>query len=192
MPAAAVAVACRRDLHRRRALSVLRLKHACLTLCQRPFPFFFANWTTEPRGVFQLGLRQGLYCLGCCWAMMLVMFAAGAMNVVWMAALGVIMTIEKMTLTTRFSPAVGVVLVAIGLGVVGDGFGASEHVDDRRAARGRSVVPSRASWRCRAIARCSVRACCRSAACADRGLLPDLGRRPDRRRAGSARPIFPA
>src|SRR5207248_1390155 len=37
------------------------LKHACLTQCQHPLPFFFANWTGEPRGVFRLGLRQGLY-----------------------------------------------------------------------------------------------------------------------------------
>ncbi len=92
------------------------LKHACLTLCQRPFPFFFANWTTERRGVLRLGLQQGLYCLGCCWAMMLVMFAAGTMNVLWMAALGVVMTIEKMTTTARFSRIVGAGLVAGGVG----------------------------------------------------------------------------
>ena len=95
-----------------------RLKHACLTLCQRPFPFFFANWTAEPRGVFVLGLRQGLACLGCCWALMLVMFAAGAMNVVWMALLAVAMTVEKMTTTPRFSRGIGIVLVSIGLGIV--------------------------------------------------------------------------
>jgi predicted metal-binding membrane protein len=95
-----------------------KLKHACLTQCQRPFPFFFANWTAEPRGVFLLGLRQGLSCLGCCWAMMLVMFAAGAMNVIWMAALGVLMTLEKMATTARLSHAVGVAFVAIGLGIV--------------------------------------------------------------------------
>jgi predicted metal-binding membrane protein len=94
-----------------------QLKHACLTQCQRPFPFLFANWTAEPRGVFLLGLRQGLSCLGCCWAMMLVMFAAGAMNVIWMAALGVLMTVEKMTTTARFSHAVGIAFVAIGLGI---------------------------------------------------------------------------
>jgi predicted metal-binding membrane protein len=94
-----------------------KLKHACLTQCQRPFPFFFANWTAEPRGVFLLGLRQGLSCLGCCWAMMLVMFAAGAMSVIWMAALGVLMTVEKMTTTARFSHAVGIAFVAIGLGI---------------------------------------------------------------------------
>ena len=94
------------------------LKQACLTLCQRPFPFFFSNWTTERSGVFRLGLRQGLYCLGCCWAMMLAMFAFGVMNVVWMAALGVLMTIEKMTTDARFSKAVGVMFVALGCGMI--------------------------------------------------------------------------
>ena len=91
------------------------LKHACLTLCQRPFPFFFANWSTAPRAVFRLGLRQGLYCLGCCWAMMLVMFAVGAMNVVWMAGLGVVMGVEKITTTPRFSRVVGAGLVLTGI-----------------------------------------------------------------------------
>ena len=94
------------------------LKQACLTICQRPFPFFFSNWTTAASGVFRLGLRQGLVCLGCCWAMMLVMFAVGAMNVVWMAGLGVLMTIEKLTSTARFSEAVGLVFVAVGFGMV--------------------------------------------------------------------------
>jgi predicted metal-binding membrane protein len=91
------------------------LKHACLTRCQRPFPFFFANWTTEGSGVFRLGLRQGLDCLGCCWAMMLVMFAVGVMNVVWMVALGAIMAVEKLGTGTRFARAVGVAFVAIGV-----------------------------------------------------------------------------
>lgn len=95
-----------------------RFKHACLTQCQRPFPFFFANWTAEPRGVFRLGFRQGLWCLGCCWATMLIMLAAGAMNVVWMALLGAVMTVEKMTTTPRFSQATGIVFVSIGLGLV--------------------------------------------------------------------------
>jgi predicted metal-binding membrane protein len=94
------------------------LKRSCLTQCQRPFPFFFSNWTEERAGVFRLGLRQGLYCLGCCWAMMLVMFAIGTMNVVWMAALGVLMTIEKLSTTVRFSQAVGAAFVAIGLAMV--------------------------------------------------------------------------
>lgn len=91
-----------------------RLKHACLTLCQRPFPFFFSNWTTAPGGVLRLGLRQGMVCLGCCWAMMLLMFAVGAMNVVWMAALGVLMTIEKLSTTARFSEVLGLAFTAVG------------------------------------------------------------------------------
>ncbi len=94
------------------------LKRACLAHCQRPFPFFFKNWTTAARGVFRLGLRQGTYCVGCCWAMMLVMLAVGAMNIVWMAALGVVMTIEKMTSGMRFSRAVGGGLIAAGIGMI--------------------------------------------------------------------------
>jgi predicted metal-binding membrane protein len=94
------------------------LKHACVTQCQHPFRFFFANWTAEPRGVFRLGVRQGLYCLGCCWAMMLLMFAVGVMNVVWMAALGTVMTIEKVGTTTRFSRALGAVFVLCGAALI--------------------------------------------------------------------------
>ena len=94
------------------------LKHACLTQCRNPFPFFFTNWATTPRGVFRLGLRQGLFCLGCCWAMMLVMFAVGVMNVLWMAALGMVMTIEKIGKGQRFTQILGVVLIAVGAGFV--------------------------------------------------------------------------
>jgi predicted metal-binding membrane protein len=90
------------------------LKHACLTRCRHPFPFFFAHWQTTPRGVFRLGLQQGLFCLGCCWAMMLAMFAVGVMNVVWMASLGIVMTIEKLTSGNRFTYVTGAALIAIG------------------------------------------------------------------------------
>jgi len=94
------------------------LKHACLNRCQHPFPFFFTNWTTTRSGVFRLGIRQGLYCLGCCWAMMSVIFAVGVMNVIWMAGLGIVMTIEKLLTGRRFTHAVGVALIAIGIGWV--------------------------------------------------------------------------
>jgi predicted metal-binding membrane protein len=100
------------------------LKHACLNQCQHPFPFFFANWKTTARGVFRLGVKQGLFCLGCCWAMMLVMFAVGVMNVVWMAGLAIIMTVEKIGSGRRFSHAVGVVLIGAGIGFVVTAFAA--------------------------------------------------------------------
>lgn len=94
------------------------LKQSCLRACQRPFPFFFANWRTTIRGVFGLGVRQGLHCLGCCWAMMLLMLITGAMNVVWMAGLGLVMTIEKMTSTPRFSRILGVIFIVIGVAIL--------------------------------------------------------------------------
>lgn len=95
-------------------------KRACLTHCQHPFRFFFANWTASLRGVFRLGLRQGLSCLGCCWAMMLLMFAVGVMNVVWMAILGIVMAIEKLGSSGRFSRVVGVVFVALGAFIIAE------------------------------------------------------------------------
>jgi predicted metal-binding membrane protein len=94
------------------------LKHACLKQCRQPFPFFFAHWQTTPRGVFRLGWQQGLYCLGCCWAMMLVMLAVGVMNVVWMAALGIVMTVEKIARGDRFSYVLGAALIALGVAFV--------------------------------------------------------------------------
>jgi len=94
------------------------LKHACLTQCRHPFPIFFTNWATTPTGVFKLGLRQGLYCVGCCWAMMLLMFAVGLMNIVWMAGIGIVMTLEKMLTGRRFTHAIGVVLIVTGTAIV--------------------------------------------------------------------------
>jgi predicted metal-binding membrane protein len=100
------------------------LKHACLTQCRSPFPFFFTNWATTTRGVFRLGVKQGLYCLGCCWAMMLVMFAVGVMNVIWMAALGALMTFEKIGAGKRLSYALGVALIVTGMAFVLTAFSA--------------------------------------------------------------------
>jgi predicted metal-binding membrane protein len=94
------------------------LKHACLRQCRHPFPFFFASWATTPRAVFRLGVKQGGYCLGCCWAMMLVMFAVGVMNVIWMAALGAVMTIEKIGSGKRVTYLTGAALIVIGVAFV--------------------------------------------------------------------------
>jgi predicted metal-binding membrane protein len=94
------------------------LKQACLRQCRSPFSFFFLNWKTTARGVFGLGVKQGLYCLGCCWAAMLLMFAVGTMNVVWMAVLGTAMTTEKLIASTRLSQGGGVILIAAGIGLM--------------------------------------------------------------------------
>jgi len=94
------------------------LKQACVTVCRQPFPYLLANWSTEPGKIFRLGVSQGVHCVGCCWALMLVMLAVGVMNVVWMAGLGLVMAVEKLAGTARFSQAVGIVLIGMGAATV--------------------------------------------------------------------------
>lgn len=71
------------------------LKQACLDKCRNPFAVLFSRWSTKPSRVFRLGLEQGLWCLGCCWALMLVMIAVGIMNIFWMALIGLFAVLEK-------------------------------------------------------------------------------------------------
>lgn len=98
------------------------LKDACLSKCQRPIPFFMANWSEEVLPVFRLGLIQGLWCLGCCWALMLAMFATGLMNLVWMAGLGLVMMAEKLYAESRaLSLGAGFVFLAGGVAVFAEG-----------------------------------------------------------------------
>src|SRR5438270_1748683 len=70
-------------------------KHACLTKCRRPLPYFLSHWTEQWRGVFHMGVGQGINCLGCCWAMMLLAFLRGAMNPAWMPLIGGAMILKK-------------------------------------------------------------------------------------------------
>ncbi len=71
------------------------LKQACLTLCRNPLAFFMSHWREGIAGALRMGLHHGLVCIGCCWALMGLMFLAGAMNLAWMAALGLVMLLEK-------------------------------------------------------------------------------------------------
>jgi len=71
------------------------LKSRCLTHCRSPLAFLLANWKTGKLGAFQMGIRHGIYCLGCCWALMCVLFVVGAMNLVWIAALTVYVLIQR-------------------------------------------------------------------------------------------------
>ena len=90
------------------------VKHACLRLCRAPFPFFFSNWQTTKRGVFRLGMQQGLFCLGCCWAAMALMLVVGVMNVFWMAALGALLTAERLVTGAWLTRATGAGLIGFG------------------------------------------------------------------------------
>lgn len=71
-------------------------KSACLKYCRSPLGFVMTNWRDGDFGALQMGLRHGAYCLGCCWALMGVLFAVGVMNLFWVAALTGFVLIEKM------------------------------------------------------------------------------------------------
>jgi predicted metal-binding membrane protein len=71
------------------------LKHACLRTCQSPLGFLMARWRDGWSGAFRVGLEHGAYCIGCCWALMLLLFAGGVMNVVVIAALTAWVAVEK-------------------------------------------------------------------------------------------------
>jgi predicted metal-binding membrane protein len=72
------------------------LKNACLAHCRTPLAFCIAEWRDGRLGAFLLGLQHGRYCVGCCWALMAVMFVVGAMDLVYMAVLTAFILIEKL------------------------------------------------------------------------------------------------
>jgi predicted metal-binding membrane protein len=93
------------------------LKHRCLERCRLPLSFIMEHWTgLRPRlQAIWLGAHHGLFCLGCCWSLMLLMFTAGLGNLGWMLVLGAVMAAEKnLTWGHRLSLPVGVALVAWG------------------------------------------------------------------------------
>lgn len=89
-------------------------KYACLTRCRAPFSILASRWRTTDYGMYRLGLEEGFYCLGCCWALMVVMFAVGVMNVVWMALFTVLMVAEKAGTGRALPIGIGVALLVWG------------------------------------------------------------------------------
>jgi predicted metal-binding membrane protein len=71
------------------------LKHVCLKGCRSPLSFFAQYWRSGNKGAVAMGIRHGIDCVGCCWAMMGVMFAVGAMSLTWMTLLTFFMFAEK-------------------------------------------------------------------------------------------------
>jgi predicted metal-binding membrane protein len=72
------------------------LKHACLSRCRHPLGFFMQHWSPGSAAAVGMGLRLGLVCLGCCWALMALAFVGGTMNLAWMGLAMVLMTLEKL------------------------------------------------------------------------------------------------
>jgi len=72
------------------------LKRACLTTCQSPLAFLTRQWRSGPVGALQLGVVHGVYCVGCCWAVMLLLFVGGVMNLMVIAGLTIFVAFEKL------------------------------------------------------------------------------------------------
>jgi predicted metal-binding membrane protein len=91
------------------------LKRVCLASCRTPFGFLLGEWRAGVLGAFRMGLRHGLLCLGCCWALMALLFVGGAMNLAWVAALAVAVAVEKVAPAgERIGIAMGCGLIAVG------------------------------------------------------------------------------
>lgn len=95
------------------------LKYACLSSCRSPFDFVINHWRDGAGGAVRMGLSHGLYCLGCCWVLMALLFVGGAMNLVWVAVLTAVMLAEKLFPRGVWIARIGGgLLVAYGVGLL--------------------------------------------------------------------------
>jgi len=74
----------------------LPLKEVCLRKCRNPIEFFATRWRAGAGGAFRMGVEHGCYCVGCCWMLMLLLFVAGVMNLVWVALIAGFVFVEKL------------------------------------------------------------------------------------------------
>lgn len=98
------------------------LKYHCLDKCRSPLTFIMERWQggNEFSQAFRLGIDHGIFCIGCCWSLMLLMFTIGAGSIGWMLMLGTVMAIEKnMPWGRRLSAPLGMILLLWGLILVG-------------------------------------------------------------------------
>lgn len=91
------------------------VKLACLSFCRSPLDFVVNHWRDGPGGALRMGVTHGLYCLGCCWILMLLLFVGGVMNLLWVAALAGVVLVEKVTARPWIGRIGGVVLAAYGV-----------------------------------------------------------------------------
>ena len=92
------------------------VKLACLRFCRSPLDFVVNHWRDGPGGALRMGVTHGLYCLGCCWVLMLLLFVVGVMDLVWVAGLAIVVLLEKLS-SGPWAARIGGVLFA--------GYGAS-------------------------------------------------------------------
>ena len=94
----------------------LPVKNACLTQCRSPLGLIAHYWREGPTGGFTMGLRHGLFCIGCCCLLMAVLFIAGVMNLLWVAAIAALVWVEKLAAAGRaIGRAAGIMIAGWGL-----------------------------------------------------------------------------
>ena len=94
------------------------LKHTCLRACQAPIGFLMAHggFRNEPLGAIRLGITHGAYCLGCCFALMALLFVGGIMNLLWIAGLMILILLEKIVPAGPLIPRIsGALIGAVGI-----------------------------------------------------------------------------
>lgn len=77
------------------AFQLTPLKRACLVRCRSPLTYLMSEWRSGHRGAFVMGVKHGVYCTGCCWMLMALLFVAGVMNLLWVAAIASFVLVEK-------------------------------------------------------------------------------------------------
>jgi predicted metal-binding membrane protein len=101
------------------AYQLMPIKAACLAHCRSPLGFLMTHWRDGSYGAFHMGVRHGIHCLGCCWALMAILFAVGVMNLVWVALLAAFVLVEKLGRAgLTVSRVAAAVLVVFGLAVM--------------------------------------------------------------------------
>ena len=94
---------------------MLPIKEACLKHCRSPMHFISTHWQPGKIGALKMGLSHGVFCVGCCWALMLLLFVGGVMNLVWIAAITIFVLLEKvLPLGNTGARLIGMVMIAGG------------------------------------------------------------------------------
>jgi predicted metal-binding membrane protein len=97
----------------------LPIKDACLQKCRAPLQFFMFHWQPGNSGAFRMGMEHGGFCLGCCWAIMLLLFVAGVMNLIWVAVIAAFVFMEKLAPGGAWVGRIsGLVMLALGGGIL--------------------------------------------------------------------------
>jgi predicted metal-binding membrane protein len=100
------------------AYQITPLKDVCLRHCRGPFSFLLEHWRPGAWGAVRMGVRHGMWCIGCCWALMATLFVLGVMSIPWMALIAAFIALEKLLPWRRVATTVvTAALLVLGLGV---------------------------------------------------------------------------